>query len=86
MLANVGIGAGLTAAMNAARACILALLLCWAFAAFADVAVPPLSGRVVDQTRTLPERRHCRADANLAGFRSEEGQPGRGIDRADHGA
>jgi uncharacterized membrane protein YgcG len=27
--------------------------MCWAFAAFADVAVPPLSGRVVDQTGTL---------------------------------
>jgi uncharacterized protein len=39
--------------MNAARASLLALLLCWAFAAFADVAVPPLSGRVVDQTGTL---------------------------------
>jgi uncharacterized protein len=26
---------------------------CWSFAAFADVAVPPLSGRVVDQTGTL---------------------------------
>ena len=39
--------------MNAARACLLALTLCWAFAAAADVAVPPLSGRVVDQTATL---------------------------------
>src|ERR1700709_396453 len=39
--------------MNAARASFLALLLCWAFAALADVAVPPLSGRVVDQTATL---------------------------------
>ena len=39
--------------MNAARASVLALLLCWAFAAFADVAVPPLTGRVVDQTGTL---------------------------------
>ena len=39
--------------MNAARACLVALLLCWGFAAFADVAVPPLSGRVVDQTGTL---------------------------------
>jgi uncharacterized protein len=39
--------------MNAARASLLALLVCWAFAAFADVAVPPLTGRVVDQTRTL---------------------------------
>jgi uncharacterized protein len=39
--------------MNAARACILALVLCWAFATSADVAVPPLTGRVVDQTATL---------------------------------
>ncbi len=39
--------------MNAARASLLALVMCWAFAAFADVAVPPLSGRVVDQTATL---------------------------------
>ena len=52
MLANFGIRAGL-AAMNAARACILALVMCWPVAAPADVAVPPLSGRVVDQTGTL---------------------------------
>ena len=39
--------------MNAARAVMLALLLCFSFAAAADVAVPPLSGRVVDQTGTL---------------------------------
>jgi uncharacterized protein len=52
MLANFGIRAGL-AAMNAASASILALVMCWAVAAAADVAVPPLSGRVVDQTGTL---------------------------------
>src|SRR6195952_4829649 len=39
--------------MKAARASLLALLLCWAFAASAEVAVPPLVGRVVDQTGTL---------------------------------
>ena len=39
--------------MNAARASFLALLLCWASAALALIAVPPLSGRVVDQTGTL---------------------------------
>src|SRR5450631_2785789 len=39
--------------MNAARVCLLALLLCFSCAAAADVAVPPLSGRVVDQTGTL---------------------------------
>jgi uncharacterized protein len=39
--------------MNAARGSILALLLCWACSALALVAVPALSGRVVDQTGTL---------------------------------
>ena len=39
--------------MIAARAFLFALLVCWAFPALADVAVPPLSGRVVDQTGTL---------------------------------
>ena len=39
--------------MSAIRSIFLALLLCWAGAAAADVAVPPLTGRVVDQTGTL---------------------------------
>ena len=39
--------------MNAARAGLVALLLCFSFAVAAEVAVPPLSGRVVDQTGTL---------------------------------
>lgn len=39
--------------MKAARASLLALLLCWVGAALALVAVPPLTGRVVDQTGTL---------------------------------
>ena len=39
--------------MNAARAILLGLLLGWVFPAFADVAVPQLTGRVVDQTATL---------------------------------
>jgi len=39
--------------MTAARAAFVALLLCFCSAAAADVAVPPLTGRVVDQTGTL---------------------------------
>jgi uncharacterized protein len=35
------------------RASLIALFVCWAFVAAADVAVPQLSGRVVDQTGTL---------------------------------
>jgi uncharacterized protein len=36
-----------------ARALLLAFLICWPFAASAQVAVPQLTGRVVDQTATL---------------------------------
>jgi uncharacterized protein len=36
-----------------AKAVLLALVLCWSQAALADVAVPPLVGRVVDTTNTL---------------------------------
>ena len=39
--------------MNAARAILLALLVGWVFPALAAIAVPPLTGRVVDQTGTL---------------------------------
>ena len=39
--------------MSAAKTLVAALLLCLAFAAFAEVAVPQLTGRVVDQTGTL---------------------------------
>jgi uncharacterized protein len=36
-----------------AKVMLLALLLCWAQQALADVAVPPLTGRIVDLTGTL---------------------------------
>jgi uncharacterized protein len=39
--------------MKIARAVLLTLLMCWAWAAAAEVAVPALTGRVVDQTGAL---------------------------------
>ena len=39
--------------LNPARTILVALLMVWACAAAAEVAVPPLTGRVVDQTATL---------------------------------
>jgi uncharacterized protein len=39
--------------MNAVRAILLALVVGWIFPVLAEVAVPPLTGRVVDQTGTL---------------------------------
>jgi uncharacterized protein len=59
--------------MNAARASFLALLLCWAFAAFADVAVPPLTGRVVDQTATLGSSEIVSLDRTLKDFETRKG-------------
>jgi uncharacterized protein len=59
--------------MNAARACILALLVCWAFAAAADVAVPPLSGRVVDQTGTLSSGDIASLTQTLRDFEARKG-------------
>src|SRR6202035_2315539 len=59
--------------MNAARASFLALLLCWAFAAFADVAVPPLTGRVVDQTGTLSSDTVASLTQKLKDFEARKG-------------
>jgi uncharacterized protein len=59
--------------MNAARASLLALLLCWAFAAMADVAVPPLTGRVVDQTATLSGSEVASLDQTLKNFEARKG-------------
>jgi uncharacterized protein len=59
--------------MNAARASLLALLLCWAFAALADVAVPPLTGRVVDQTATLSGSDVASLDRTLKDFEARKG-------------
>jgi uncharacterized protein len=59
--------------MNAARVSLLALLVCWAFAAFADVAVPPLSGRVVDQTGTLSSGDIARLTQTLKNLEARKG-------------
>jgi uncharacterized protein len=59
--------------MNAARGIILALTMCWAFAASADVAVPQLSGRVVDQTGTLSPGDIDRLTQILKGFEARKG-------------
>jgi uncharacterized protein len=59
--------------MSAARASFLALLLCWAVAAFADVAVPPLTGRVVDQTGTLSSGDIATLTQTLTNFEARKG-------------
>jgi len=59
--------------MKTARASLLALMLCWAFAALADVAVPPLTGRVVDKTATLSSSDLASLDQTLKDFEARKG-------------
>ncbi|WMT73771.1 YgcG family protein [Bradyrhizobium sp. Ash2021] len=63
--------------MNAARAILLALLLGWIFPglspALADVAVPPLVGRVVDQTGTLSSGELDSLQQTLRAFEARKG-------------
>jgi uncharacterized protein len=56
-----------------AKALLLALLLCWAQAAFADVDVPPLKGRVVDQTGTLDSSFIDTLNARIRSFEQRKG-------------
>jgi uncharacterized protein len=59
--------------MNAARASLVALLMCWAFVALAQVAVPPLTGRVVDQTGTLSSGDIAALSQKLKDFEARKG-------------
>lgn len=59
--------------MKAVKATIVALLLCWAFAAVAEVAVPRLSGRVVDQTATLSSSDVASLEQTLKDFEARKG-------------
>jgi uncharacterized protein len=61
------------AAMNAARLSLLALMLCWVCTAFADVAVPPLTGRVVDLTATLDGGQKAALEQKLEAFEDRKG-------------
>src|SRR3954469_18444088 len=59
--------------MNAARTILLALLLGWVFPALADVAVPPLVGRVVDQTGTLSTSDVSALNQTIRAFEARKG-------------
>lgn len=59
--------------MNAARTILLALLLGWVFPALADVAVPPLVGRVVDQTGTLSTNDVSTLNQTIRAFEARKG-------------
>jgi uncharacterized protein len=59
--------------MSALRSAIVAFVLCLSFAALADVAVPPLTGRVVDLTNTLGSGDVAALDQKLKDFEAQKG-------------
>jgi uncharacterized protein len=59
--------------MNIVKAAVLALLLCWGVSAAAEVAVPPLGGRVVDQTMTLTQQQQAGLEQTLRDFEARKG-------------
>lgn len=59
--------------MNMARAALLAFALCWPFIAGAQVSVPPLTGRVTDQTATLTAEQKAALEQTLQAFEARKG-------------
>jgi len=60
-------------ATNAIKAVLLALFLCWTQVTLADVAVPPLTGRVVDLTGTLSNAEIAAQSQRLAELEKRKG-------------
>jgi uncharacterized protein len=60
-------------AISRLKALLLALFLCWAPAALAEVAVPPLVGRVVDQTNTLSSNDIDTLNQRIRSFEQRKG-------------
>ena len=56
-----------------ARAVFLAFTLCWPFMAPAQVPVPPLSGRVTDQTATFTTEQKAVLEQTLQAFEARKG-------------
>ena len=60
-------------AMNMARASFLAFTLYWSFLAGAEGPVPPLTGRVTDQTATLTADQKAALEQTLQAFEARKG-------------
>jgi uncharacterized protein len=59
--------------MNTARASLLALTLCWSFVAVAQIAVPPLTGHVTDQTATISAEQKTALEQTLQALEARKG-------------
>ena len=60
-------------AMRLARAALLSFTLCWAFIAAAQVPVPPLTGRVTDQTTSFTAEQKATLEQTLQTFEARKG-------------
>ena len=60
-------------ALRAAKASLLAIALCWAVVAGAQVPVPPMGGRVTDQTATLSDEQISVLERTLRSFEARKG-------------
>jgi uncharacterized protein len=60
-------------AVKTARASLLAIALCWAVVSGAQVPVPPLGGRVTDQTATLTDEQKSTLEQTLRSFEARKG-------------
>jgi len=59
--------------VKTARASLLAIALCWAVIAGAQVPVPPLGGRVTDRTATLTDEQKSALEQTLRSFEARKG-------------
>lgn len=59
--------------MHTARAAFLVFALCWSFIAGAQIAIPPLTGRVTDQTATLSTEQKTSLEQTLMAFEARKG-------------
>lgn len=59
--------------MDKVTAAFVAFTLCWSFIAGAQVAVPPLTGRVTDQTGTLTTEQKAALEQTLQSFEARKG-------------
>ena len=60
-------------ATSTVRAWVLAVTVCWSFIAAAQVPVPPLTGRVTDQTATLTPEQQAALEQTLQTFEARKG-------------
>jgi len=59
--------------LRTARVSALAIMLCWGVVAGAQVPVPPLTGRVTDQTATLTAEQKSALELTLRSFEARKG-------------